>query len=185
MARNSLLSSDYWPNLAISRQDVEFLHNYLFENETPLTPQELVPVLITERIRAERADVEARHRSSGMTYIPRGSFEPGAELVFPALDWKSGRVETVRPGINPSAGGFDVITVEMEGGMERMFASRLAEHALNEAPAAADESEDLDVEAIAIAEGEELARKIEAPSNRMTVWCGSPDAGSRAHCWWM
>ncbi len=162
MARNSLLSSDYWPNLAITRQDVEFLHNHLFENETPLTPRELVPVLITERIRAERASVEARHSSSGKTYVPRENYAPGTDLVFPALDWKNGKVKTVRLGVNPTAGDFDVITVEMDGGTERMFAARLMEHALNEAPVSSDESEDLDVEAIAIAEGEELARKIEA-----------------------
>jgi hypothetical protein len=162
MARNSLLSSDYWTTLEVTRQDVEFLHNHLFENETPLTPGELVPVLITERIRMERAAQEASHKTTAATYVPRETYVPGAELVFPALDWSRGTVNAVRAGVNPTAGDFDVITVEMQGGAERMFAARLAEHALNEAPDAADETEDLDVEAINIAEGEQLGKKIEA-----------------------
>lgn len=161
MARNSLLSSDYWTTLAITRQDVEFLHNHLFENETPLTPGELAPVLITERIRFERAALEAKHKTSALTYIPREAYVPGTELIFPALDWNQGKVTAVRAGVNPSAGEFDVITVEMQGGSERMFAARLAEHALNEAPVVTDENDDLDVEAITIAEGEQLGKKIE------------------------
>jgi hypothetical protein len=161
MARISLFPPGYWTNLEVTQQDVEFLHSHLFENETPLTPQELVPVLVAERIRAERAALEARHKSSGVTYVPRDVYQPGTELVFPALDWKQGRVSAVRAGLNPSVGEFDVITVEMQGGGERLFAARLAEHELNEAPVSLDESEDVDVEAIAIAEGVQLAGKIE------------------------
>ncbi len=162
MSRNSLLSENYWTALEITRKDVEFLHNHLFENETPLTPGELVPVLIAERIRSERAALDAKHKTSATTYIPREAFAPGAELVFPALDWTRGTVRSVRSGVNPTAGDFDVIAVEMEGGAERLFASRLALHALNESPVTAEAGEDLDVEAIAIEEGEQLGKKIEA-----------------------
>lgn len=161
MARNSLLSSDYWTSLEITRKDVEFLHNHLFENEVPLTVGELVPILITERIRLERAALEARHKSSASTYVPRESYAAGTELIFPALDWVKGTVRTVRPGVNPSAGDFDVMTLEMENGSERLFASRLAEHALNDAPVAPEKDDDLDVEAIAIEEGGQLGAKVD------------------------
>lgn len=161
MSRNALLSSNYWSSLEITRKDVEFLHNHLFENETPLTPTELVPVLINERIRLERAALEAKHKTSAMTYVPSLEFSPGTELVFPALDWNRGTVSAVRAGVNPTAGEFDVITVAMEDGAERQFAARLAQHSLNDAPLTADETDDLDVEAIAIEEGAQLGRKIE------------------------
>ena len=39
---------------SLGRKDLEFLSTYLFENETPLTEKELVPVLVEERIRGER-----------------------------------------------------------------------------------------------------------------------------------
>src|SRR5512138_1322072 len=63
MARNPVFSTDYWSSLQITSQDVEFLHNHLFENETPLTSKELVAVLIPERVRLERAALEAKHNS--------------------------------------------------------------------------------------------------------------------------
>ena len=51
MVSDPLISTDYWTDLQITRQDVEFLHNHLFELETPLTVRELVSVFIEERIR--------------------------------------------------------------------------------------------------------------------------------------
>jgi hypothetical protein len=51
MAGDLINTTDYWTTLQITRQDVEFLHNYLFDHETPLTPRELVAVLIAERVR--------------------------------------------------------------------------------------------------------------------------------------
>ncbi|MGE5250401.1 MAG: hypothetical protein ACM3QS_09335 [Bacteroidota bacterium] len=162
MAGNPLLSSEYWTSLEITRQDVEFLHNYLFENETPLTSRELVSVLIPERIRMERAALESRRKSSGATYVPNATYQPGTELVFPALDWQRGRVTSVRAGVNPSAGDFDVISVQMQSGAERLFAARLPQHALNESPISTGEDEEVDAEAIMIAYGDELEKKIEA-----------------------
>lgn len=162
MARNPVFSTDYWSSLQITSQDVELLHNHLFENETPLTSKELVAVLIPERIRLERAALEAKHNSGGLTYTPRDRYEPGAELVFPALDWLKGSVVSVRQGMNPAAGEFDVMTVRMEDGEQRMFAARLALHALNEAPVAAGDEEDVDVEDVMTAYGDDLERKIES-----------------------
>ena len=57
MVSDPLISTDYWTDLQITQQDVEFLHNHLFELETPLTARELVAVFINERIRAERLAV--------------------------------------------------------------------------------------------------------------------------------
>ena len=59
MASESTTSSEYWNDLQISRQDVEYLHTYLFEQETPLTTRELVAVFVNERIRVERLAAEA------------------------------------------------------------------------------------------------------------------------------
>jgi len=71
MVSDPIISTDYWTNLPITRQDVEFLHNYLFENETPLTGRELVVVFVNERIRAERLAVQQRRQAGGKTYFPK------------------------------------------------------------------------------------------------------------------
>ncbi len=71
MVSDPLISTDYWTDLQITHQDVEYLHNHLFELETPLTARELVSVLIDERIRVERLAVQERRQAGGKTYFPK------------------------------------------------------------------------------------------------------------------
>jgi len=160
MAVEPLISSEYWKNLQITPQDIEFLHNHLFEIETPLTTRELVSVLIHERNRAERLAVQQRRQAGGKVFTPKEVFQAGDGVVFPALDWKHGKVTGVRAGNNPAIGEFDVLTVAMEDGTERLFASKLAVHALNEEPAAV-EGDDFDSDAILRANGHSLDKKLE------------------------
>ncbi len=159
MAGEPLISFDYWKNLQITPQDIEFLHNHLFETETPLTTRGLVAVLIHERNRAERLAIQQRRQAGGRVYTPRESFQAGEGIVFPALDWEHGKVASVRAGNNPDLGEFDVLTVQMEDGDERLFASRLAAHALNEEPVS-EKSDDFDPDAILRANGHALDKKL-------------------------
>jgi hypothetical protein len=159
MAGESLTSSDYWKNFQVAPQDIEFLHNHLFEIETPLTTRELLVVLMHERDRAERLAVQERRQAGGRIYLPKDAFQPGEDIVFPGLDWKRGKVMNVRAGNHPDLGEFDVLTVQMEDSDERFFASRLAAHPLNEAPASADEDE-FDPESILRVHGHALDKKL-------------------------
>jgi hypothetical protein len=161
MVSEPIISTDYWTDLQITRQDIEFLQNYLFENETPLTVRELVMVLLNERIRLERLAVQQRRQAGGKTYLPKESYQIGDALIFPALDWQHGKVTGIRAGVNPEIGAFDVITVEMEDGTERLFASNLSHHALNDQPVTVEE-DGFDAEAILRAHGSTLEKKIEA-----------------------
>src|SRR5574339_390854 len=147
MVSDPLISTDYWTDLQITQQDVEFLHNHLFELETPLTVRELVAVLVNERIHAERLATQQRRQAGGKTYVPRETYRVGEDLILPALNWKHGKVTAVRAGTNPEIGTFDVLTVDLGNGVERLFAANLAEHVLNEQPAAA-EDEGYDAAAI-------------------------------------
>jgi hypothetical protein len=160
MVSDPILSSDYWKNLQITKQDIEFLHNHLFETETPLTTREMVGVLIHERYRAESLAVQQRRQSGGKIYIPREAYQSGDELVFPALDWKRGKVSETRPGLNPSLGEFDVLTVLMEDDKEILFASKLLAHSLNEEPAIAEE-DDFDPDAVLRVYGQVFDKKLE------------------------
>lgn len=156
------LPPDYWKSVSVSKQDLEFINNYLFENETPLTEKELLPVLVKARISAERASLLKRQRGEGKVYIPTERYKPGEKLVFPAMDWQNGKVVAVRPGVNPEVGEFEVIEVEFEGGSRRSFAANLTDHKLNQ-PLAASLSDDLLNQKSALAAyGVELEKKLTA-----------------------
>ena len=161
MVSDPLISTDYWADIQITRPDVEFLHNHLFELETPLTARELVSVFIDERIRAERLALQQRRQAGGKTYLPRETYQVDDDLIFPALNWKHGKVLGVRPGTNPELGSFDVLTVDMGNGAERLFASNLPDHALNVQPDTVEE-EGFDADEILRTHGNALEKKIEA-----------------------
>jgi hypothetical protein len=161
MVSDPIISKDYWKDLQVTKQDIEFLHNHLFEIETPLATREMVRVLIHERYQAENLAVQERRQSGGKVYLPKDTYQAEDELVFPALDWKHGKVSETRAGINPTLGEFDVLTVQMEDGKERLFASNLTLHNLNDEPALA-EGDGFDPDAILRANGHSLEDKLEA-----------------------
>jgi hypothetical protein len=161
MVGDTLTSPAEWADLQISRHDIEFLHNYLFEHETPLAPRELVVVLIHERNRAERAAVQKKQEGAGRVYFPKESYRVGDEVVFPSLAWKHGKVSNIRSGNNPEVGAFDVLTIDMDDGSQRLFASKLPNHALNDKPVTV-ENEGFDPEEILQEHRAEIEKKLEA-----------------------
>ena len=161
MVRDPLTTPEYWSNLQLTSQDVEFLLNYLFEHETPLTAKELVSVFMEEHVQAQRLATQRQREASGRTYQPKENFQVGDDVLFPALDWKHGRIASVRPGVNPEIGTFEVVTVAMDGGAERLFASNLPMHLLNEQPVTMQETA-FDVDELKRTYGASVEKKIEA-----------------------
>jgi hypothetical protein len=161
MASDSFTSSEYWKELQITRQDVEYLHTYLFEHETPLTTRELVTVFVAERIRVERLAEQKRRQAGGKTYFPKESYQVGDNIVLPALNWQHGKVVAARAGQNPDIGAFDVLTVQLDDGSERLFASSLPLHSLNDKPVSV-EGEDIEADVILKEHGSALEKKLEA-----------------------
>ena len=161
MAGDPLISSEYWTDIQITPQDIEFLHTYLFEHEVPLTARELVSVFINERARIERLAVQMRRQAGGKTYVPRDSYQAGDDVIFPALDWKHGKVTAVRSGVNPEIGTFEVLTVDMDGGSARLFAANLSTHTLNNGSATVEDSE-FNADTILQGYGNLLEKKIES-----------------------
>ena len=161
MASDSFTSSEYWHEIQINRQDVEYLHTYLFEQETPLTTHELVVIFVNERIRVERLAEQKRRQAGGKTYFPKDAYQAGEDIVVPALNWKHGKVTATRAGQNPEIGAFDVLTVQFDDGLEHLFASNLALHALNEKPVSVEEA-GVETDVILNEHGTALEKKIEA-----------------------
>ncbi len=160
MVRDPLTTPEYWTNLQLNSQDIEFLLNYLFEHETPLTARELVSVFMDEHVRAQKLAKQQQREAGGKTYQPKESYQVGDDILFPALDWKHGRVSAVRAGVNPEIGTFDVLTVDLDGESERFFASNLPSHLLNDQPITREEAE-FDVEELKRSYGGLIEKKIE------------------------
>ena len=156
------LSKDYWTSLQVTPKDIENLQTYLFEQETPLTTRDLLTRFIESRIEAEKRAAAEKHNTSAKPYLPKETYAAGDTLTFSALGWRQGTVKSVRAGLNPSAGEFDVLTVEMDDQSERMFASRLEAHLLNDAPTTRPEDDTVNMDVILRDHGAALERKLES-----------------------
>ena len=161
MASTFSLLADYWKTLEITQQDIDTLHTHLFEIETPLTAHDLTPILIGSRIRLEMDAERKKREAGGKVYLPSVHYVVGDDVVFPVIGWSKGKVTATRPGRNPEAGEFEVVTVEMQDGVQRLFAAALANHILNNASQATSETLDLNTDEVLRENGEELEKKIE------------------------
>ncbi len=147
-----------WEQFSIRPADLEFLSAYLLEVETPLGPEELAIQLICSRLRLESEQQASLPQSKA--YLPKERYAEGDNLVFPAQDWKAGRVSRVRPSKSVNGASFDVIEVLFEDGQTREYAAALAEHALNQVPAEIEESPDQQADLVARAHAPALAPQL-------------------------
>ncbi len=161
MSGVSLLPKEYWSSLQVSPQDVENLHTVLFERETPLSTHDLCAEFVEARIKMERAAAEKKRVSVSKTYVPKEKYQVGDDLVFPALEWQQGTVKAVRAGMNPAVEQFDVLTVEMDDRSERMFASTLQTHTLNDVPPVKPETDEMNPTQILNEHGTLIEKKLE------------------------
>lgn len=153
-------SIDTWRSFQVTRPDLEFIHQHLFETEQPLSSGELAAVLVEERIRVAREQQAKLQKGAGDVYLPKESYKKGQKLVFPALNMKKGQVQAVRRGVNPELGDFDVLDVELEDGSLRLFAAGLADHKLND-PVEQSISPEFDPQAVVEEFGEEIQHRLE------------------------
>lgn len=161
MAGAFTLPKEYWSKIQITPQEIEHLQTYLFERETPLTTRDLALALVDFRIKNERAASENKRDAGSRTFFPKEKYQVGDGLVFSALGWVHGKVADVRAGLNPSISAFDVLTVSLEDGSERMFAANLADHSLNSGPVEPPQVDELNPELIVREFGDLLDRKLE------------------------
>ncbi|MBW8011035.1 MAG: hypothetical protein FVQ83_07325 [Chloroflexi bacterium] len=131
MLTDFTLNEEYWDNFALKETDIEFINNHLLELETPLSPHNLIAVLIAERIQHERQTAEEQKITGSRVYIPEETYEAGESLIFPAMEWQTAKVLGVRPGMSITPEEFEVIEVEFQNGEIREFATGLEQHILN------------------------------------------------------
>lgn len=155
------LGEDYWEAFQLRDQDIEFLYNTLLETETPLSNRELLTLLVNERVRVERLAIEQQRSSGADIYYPKDSYAVGQKLVFPALNWRHGEVQEVRPGVNPELAAFDVIRIKFEGGESHEYASRVDDHALNQPVGVVGDDPSLNPAAVLEGHGDMLAERLD------------------------
>jgi hypothetical protein len=133
MVMSSLsLNTNYWESFDIQDHDLEFLYSHLLDIETPQTSLELLHALITERIRREKENLRTQQKDLGAIYLPKGTYQVGQQIQFPALNWKVGKIAAIRTGKNPDLPPFDVLDVIFENGENKKFAATLETHILNQ-----------------------------------------------------
>ncbi len=132
MIQRKTQTGEYWQTLTLSADDIEFLRNKLLDAEKPVPTRDLALALITEHCRQEEARLRAE-LSRGTLYQPKKRYAVGDTVIFPAFNFRLGKVIDVRPGQNPEYGEFEVITVDFgPDRRQRAFAAALnAPHKLN------------------------------------------------------
>ena len=78
------LRENYWEEYELEDEDITYLYDYLLENESPLTSEELMPILVEQRIQRETAELEKKRLDGNEVYYPKDHYEVGKKLVFPA-----------------------------------------------------------------------------------------------------
>lgn len=160
--------ANYWKNLIINESDLSALSNHLFETETPATIDDLSNVFIKNRLDEIKAEEELKQEESGFFYNPKEEYPVGTKLIFPEQDWVNGKVIASRKGNNPIYGDFNVITVEIEDGNLKEFASCLENHALNDKNYLTNSSEQLDENAVIQEFGVQIKRQLTQALNNQS-----------------
>lgn len=117
-------SEQYWEQISILPGDLEYLVNLLLEEEEPKGLEGLAHALIAHR-HQQMIDLAQESLAEGRIYRPGEAYEAGEVMVFPHLGNLRGEVVELRAGNNPEYEPFTVVTVEIESGEKRHFATEL------------------------------------------------------------
>ena len=133
MIQRKTQTASYWQEqLAVSRQDLDYLYDRILDAAKPIPTAVLAQLLVERHCRREEEMIQAE-LSKGPAYQPRDHFEVGAQLIFPAFDYVLGSVVGARPGRNPEYGDFTVIQVRLgdEAAIREFAADLRGDHRLN------------------------------------------------------
>ncbi|MDO9545260.1 MAG: hypothetical protein Q7J07_00730 [Pelolinea sp.] len=131
MLATNQIKKDYWEKFSVSAKDIEYIYNLLLEKEIPLSSEELIRSLISNRIVLERQEAQNKLQDKNDIYLPKNIFKTGDKLIFPSYEMKVGVIQGTRDGFNPDYEKLVVLDVEFESGEKRSFASNVSDHPLN------------------------------------------------------
>ena len=137
-------TTEYWVDeFAVHKEDVEYLYDWLVEENEPRSLDQLGIKLIERR--CQREELALAKGGKGTIYQPQEQYDVGQRVVFPVLDYAAGEVLAVRPGNNARYGPFSVIQVQLENeeGLRAFAAEFSPDHPLNHSVAQYEQSEGL------------------------------------------
>lgn len=154
---------EYWQQqFTVQPDDVDHLLNRFLDDELPRSADDLALEIIRHRYQREETML-SREMIKGSLYQPSSSFSIDEQLVFPALQFATGKVIDIRDGTNPDIGPFKVIRVEFNGGKIREFASEYKlPHRLNTNSGLPDEDSLLSPEELLLRYRRPVTDKIKA-----------------------
>ena len=124
-------TKSYWEDeFTFTDSDIDQIHNHFIEVEKPQTTDDVVRAVMNYRIAAEKNDL-MRRVAGRKLYEPSLSYAAGDELVFPLMDFAHGTVESLRDGVNPDAGEFQVLAVKMGSKVREFSAALSIDHPAN------------------------------------------------------
>ncbi|MFN2145777.1 MAG: hypothetical protein ACK2T7_10520, partial [Anaerolineales bacterium] len=156
------MKQDYWETIHLDENDLEVIYDHLLEFETPKSVDDLVVILVEQRLLRERKDAERKKSEGDRIYLPKEEFEVGDKVVFPQSEWATGKVTKLRDARSPLEESFKVMDVEFDGGIVRQFATGLEDHQLNIPPEVDENDPLLSPNAILEHHGESIAEKLKA-----------------------
>jgi hypothetical protein len=115
--------------LLVTKRDIDFLQNYLFETETPLPERDMTRVLVEERIRYEQEALAKQQKGDSEFSSQRDISKrtktgfPGAQLAQRARFFLFARATI------PKSALFDVLEVVFDDDSTACLQPRLPEHA--------------------------------------------------------
>lgn len=153
--------NDYWDNFQVTKEDLDYINNHLFELESPQTSSEILHSLVISRIEKEKNHLAKQKRERGKAYLPKDTFKVDETLLFGSLNWRSGKVTAIRDGVNPELPPFKVIDVDLGEGDHRSFAAELEDHILNDPQDSLAGLDYLNPEYVLTNYGHDLLKKLE------------------------
>ena len=113
MTQPQTLTAEYWVNsFSVVESDIEQINNHFLEVGKPQTAQQLVEVIFGYRVQ-EETDRISKLMKGRTIYQPKNTHEIGDKLLFPALQFAHGTVNSKREGYDPRFGQYDVISVKI------------------------------------------------------------------------
>ena len=66
---------DFWQHFEVTKEDLDFINNHLFELETPQTTEQLLDALVSFRIQKEKAALTRKKQEEGRLYLPKETYK--------------------------------------------------------------------------------------------------------------
>lgn len=133
MTQRKTQTPAYWQEqFTVSSRDVEFIYNLILEENRLFNLDEIAIALVNRLCHEEELKTRTELQQ-GELYQPKGSYEVGKKLVFPAFDFAQGMVKYTRAGNHPQYGTFTVLGVAFNSDetTQEFVADFHHEHTLN------------------------------------------------------